>query len=81
MRNIPDVEQRDAAESVVTPFVGGRYESSDQSHRNHDDAHEERGEDVGERKAGGEKELQQQQREADEPLDVMHELVGSLRWR
>ena len=40
MADVPDVEERDDAEGVVAPFVGGRDEGSDESEDDHDDAHE-----------------------------------------
>ena len=68
--NLPDVDEGDGAEGVVTPLVRGLHE---RTHETSDDNHpgeEHRSEDVREREASGEKQEGQEQREVDEPLDV-----------
>lgn len=71
----PNVEQCSHTEGVVTPLVCARDQSCDEASDDKDNAHEEGGEYVGERKAGGKEELKEQKRECDEPLDVSHELT------
>ena len=70
--HVPDVEQRSHAEDVVTPLVVAVNQGTDKTSDNHNDGHEQRGHDVGERKASSEQELKEQQREGDKPLDVPH---------
>ena len=70
MGSSPDVEQRGAAEGVETPLVGAVHEGTDEPTDDHEGTHEERGHDVREREAGGKEHREEEQREADEPLDV-----------
>ena len=71
---LPDVEESRTAESVVTPLVGAVNESTDQTGDDDKDRHEQGRHDVREGQAGAEENLQDQQREGDEPLDVPHVL-------
>lgn len=82
----PDVDQGSCAEYVVTPLVRARNQSTDEAVNNQDIGDEGRGHDVGERKTGGEQELEQQQRQGYEPLDVadiLNDTSGQFpcRWR
>ena len=64
------MEERDGAENEEAPLVGAVHEGTDEAADHHEHAHEERGRDVRERKAGREKNREKQEREGDEPLDV-----------
>ena len=70
--DIPDVEEREAAEDVEAPLVGTVDEGTDQATDDHEGTHEERGHDIGERETGGEENREEEEREGDEPLDVPH---------
>lgn len=70
--DIPNVEESRNTEDVVTPLVVAVHEGADETSNDHDDGHEQCGHNVGERKAGSEQKLKEQQREGDEPLDVPH---------
>ena len=56
--NIPYVEQRHHSEDVITPLIGARYQSGNETCDDKDDAHEESREDVGQRETGGQEKLQ-----------------------
>jgi hypothetical protein len=74
--NEPDVEEREAAEGVVTPLVAGRDKCADETGDDHDEVEEDDGDDVREREAGVEEELEQEEWRRDRPVDVAH----VLRW-
>ena len=67
---VPDIEEREDTEHVVTPLVGGRDQRCDETSDHEYDRHEQGREDVRERQTSGEKKFQQEKREADEPVDV-----------
>lgn len=68
----PDVEHSNEAEGIETPLVGAADQSTNETADDSGDGHEESGHDIGEREAGGEENLKEEEREGDEPLDVAH---------
>ena len=66
------MEERDGAENEEAPLVGAVHEGTDEPADDHEGTHEERGHDVREREAGRKQHREEEQREADEPLDVPH---------
>lgn len=67
---IPEPEKSAAAKGEVTPLVGAVHERTDQTADDEDDTHEERRDDVRQRKTSRKQDLEEQQGEVDEPLDV-----------
>jgi hypothetical protein len=66
----PDVNQRGTSERKVPPLVRAGDQSSDQSGDDHDQVEEDQGDDVRERKTGGEYELEEETGGGDDPIDV-----------
>jgi len=71
-KGVPDVEERDAAESIETPLVGAVDKGTNETTDDNEHRHEEGGHDVREGQTGGEENRQEQDWEGDEPLDVPH---------
>ena len=68
--DLPNVEERTSTKDIVTPLVGAWDQGSNEAADHKHDTHEQGRENVGEREAGGEKELEEKEWEGDEPVDV-----------
>jgi hypothetical protein len=69
-QDVPHVEERQAAEREEAPLVAGGGEGTEETGHDHDDIHEDDGEDVREREAGVEEELKEQEWRGDCPVDI-----------
>ena len=68
----PDVSQGAGTEDIVAPLVVAGDEGTDQAVHNEDNGGEASQGNVRNRQASRKQELKQQERQADEPLDVAH---------
>ena len=75
--DVPDVGERAEAEGEVAPLVRGGDERTHEAAHDEDPGHEDGRPDVREREADGERELEDEERKGDEPLDVADKLRGA----
>jgi hypothetical protein len=76
-QHIPDVRKGEAAEGEVSPLVARGDEGADEAGDDHDEVHEDDGDDVRERKARVEEQLEEEERSRDRPVDVANVLRGA----
>jgi hypothetical protein len=78
----PNVDEGCAAECEVAPLVARRGERADQASNDHDQVHEDDHEDLRERQAGVEEQLEEEERGRNRPVDVagvLQPLVSTCR--
>lgn len=76
--DLQDIEERQKAEEIETPFVRRRRERTDESAHDRDEDHEYREEKIGQRKARYEEHREEDKGCVDEPLNISYILHKTI---